>query len=90
MHISERLKLVCEHKNWKIKDLAELTGLPYRTIRGYISGEREPNVEDMATIAKIGVNLNWIVIGEGEMFQSIMQIIDMQKTPALWTGVFLI
>lgn len=70
MHISERLKLVCEQKNWKIKEFAELTGLPYRTMQGYIGGEREPNAEGMTALAKVGVNLNWLVSGEGEMFQS--------------------
>ncbi|HDR1352266.1 TPA: helix-turn-helix transcriptional regulator, partial [Pasteurella multocida] len=73
MRISERLKLVCEQKNWKIKDFAELTGLPYRTMQGYISGEREPNAEGMTAIAKAGVNLNWLVSGEGEMFQAGMK-----------------
>lgn len=68
MRISDRLKLVCEHKNWKIKDLAELTGLPYRTMQGYIGGEREPNAEGMSAIAKAGINLNWLVSGNGEMF----------------------
>lgn len=70
MRISERLKLVCEHKNWKIKEFAELTGLPYRTMQGYIGGEREPNTEGMTAIAKVGVNLNWLVSGEGKMFIS--------------------
>ncbi|HDR1345211.1 TPA: XRE family transcriptional regulator [Pasteurella multocida] len=69
MSISERLKLVCESKNWKIKEFAELTGLPYRTMQGYVGGEREPNAEGMAAIARAGVNLNWLVSGEGEMFK---------------------
>ncbi|MCU9999183.1 helix-turn-helix transcriptional regulator [[Pasteurella] aerogenes] len=73
MRISERLKLVCEHKNWKIKDFAELTGLPYRTMQGYIGGEREPNAEGMTAIAKVGVNLNWLVSGEGNMFNGTEQ-----------------
>lgn len=68
MRISERLKSICEQKNWKIKDFAELTGLPYRTMQGYIGGEREPNAEGMTAIAKVGVNLNWLVCGEGPIF----------------------
>ena len=73
MRISERLKLICEHKGWKIKEFAELTGLPYRTLQGYVGGEREPNAEGMTAIAKVGVNLNWLVGGEGVMFQSIQE-----------------
>lgn len=75
MCISERLRQVCEAKNWKIKDFAEQTGIAYRTLQGYVGGEREPNAEGMAAIAKAGVNLNWLVSGEGEMFQS-----ESQKT----------
>ncbi|WP_109433404.1 helix-turn-helix domain-containing protein [Aggregatibacter segnis] len=70
MCISERLRQVCEAKNWKIKDFAEQTGIAYRTLQGYVGGEREPNAEGMTGIAKAGVNLNWLVSGEGEMFQS--------------------
>ena len=72
MSISERLKKVCEAKNWKITDFAEQAGIAYRTMQGYIGGEREPNAEGMSGIAKAGVNLNWLVSGEGEMFQAVM------------------
>ncbi|MDO9831145.1 helix-turn-helix domain-containing protein [Glaesserella parasuis] len=75
MCISERLRQVCEAKNWKIKDFAEQTGIAYRTLQGYVGGEREPNAEGMTAIAKAGVNLNWLVSGEGAMFQS-----ESQKT----------
>lgn len=75
MCISERLRQICEAKNWKIKDFAEQTGIAYRTLQGYVGGEREPNAEGMTAIAKAGVNLNWLVSGEGEMFQS-----EQQKT----------
>ena len=73
MCISERLRQVCEAKNWKITDFAVQTGLAYRTMQGYIGGEREANAEGMTGIAKAGVNLNWLVSGEGEMFQSVIQ-----------------
>ncbi|AKO31326.1 XRE family transcriptional regulator [[Haemophilus] ducreyi] len=79
MRISERLRLICEHNHWKIKDFSELTGLPYRTIQGYIGGEREPNAEGMTAIAKVGVNLNWLVSGEGEMFKGTEQQADLNQ-----------
>ena len=73
MCISERLRQVCEAKNWKITDFAEQAGIAYRTLQGYVGGEREPNAEGMTGIAKAGVNLNWLVSGEGEMFQILTQ-----------------
>lgn len=79
MCISERLKQVCEVKNWKIKDFSEQTGIAYRTLQGYIGGEREPNAEGMTGIAKAGVNLNWLVSGKGEMFQYVDQEIAISE-----------
>ena len=79
MCISERLRQVCEAKNWKITDFVEQTGIAYRTMQGYIGGEREPNAEGMAGIAKAGVNLNWLVSGEGEMFTNNTEIIDLTQ-----------
>nr|WP_236929957.1 XRE family transcriptional regulator [Glaesserella parasuis] len=39
----------------------------------YVRDEREPNAEGMTAIAKAGVNLNWSVSCEGEMFQTVKQ-----------------
>ena len=79
MCISERLRQVCEAKKWKITDFAELAGIAYRTMQGYIGGERESNAEGMTGIAKAGVNLNWLVSGEGEMFKNNTEIIDLTQ-----------
>ncbi|MDY0163407.1 helix-turn-helix domain-containing protein [Desulfobotulus sp.] len=46
---------------------SEQTGVPLRTIKGYESGERSPGMEALASIAKTGVNLNWLLTGEGNM-----------------------
>ena len=85
MCISERLRQVCEAKNWKITDFAEQTGIAYRTMQVYIGGEREPNAEGMSGIAKAGVNLNWLVGGEGEMFQAVVQNTMSEKEEKLIT-----
>ncbi|MFC0323230.1 helix-turn-helix domain-containing protein [Gallibacterium melopsittaci] len=69
MRISERLKLLCSQQGWRIKDFAELTGLPYRTAQGYISGDREPNSDGMTILVeKLNININWLLTGKGVMF----------------------
>ncbi|GJJ79799.1 hypothetical protein PcPA57_05190 [Pasteurella canis] len=69
MSISERLKLVCQEKNWKLKDFSEATGLPYRTAQGYLNGTREPNAEGMSTLCnKINLNINWLLTGKGTIY----------------------
>lgn len=46
---------------------SEQAGVPLRTIKGYESGERSPGMDALASIAKTGVNLNWLLTGEGSM-----------------------
>lgn len=69
MRIFQRLQLVCKAKNLKLKDFVAVTGLPYRTGQSYLSGTREPNPEGMQIICiHLGVNLNWLLTGNGSMF----------------------
>ena len=69
MSINERLKLVCQEKELNIKGLAEITGIPYRTVQNYLNGDREPNAEGLTTLCtRLGVNINWLLTGEGEHF----------------------
>lgn len=50
------------------KAMGENAGLPYRTLQSYLRGESEPNTEALVKISRTGVNLNWLITGEGEMF----------------------
>lgn len=45
--------------------LAQTTGVPLQSIKGYESGTRLPGAEALAAIAATGVNLNWLLTGEG-------------------------
>jgi transcriptional regulator with XRE-family HTH domain len=68
MSISERLQKVFDVLNKTIKEVAVETGLPYRTLQNYLRGEREPNTEGLEKISRLGVNLHWLLTGEGAMF----------------------
>ena len=48
-------------------EFARRSGLPKRTIVGYENSEREPGAAALAAIAKTGVNMTWLLTGEGEM-----------------------
>ena len=48
-------------------EFSKRTGLPKRTIVGYENNEREPGAAALAAIAKTGVNMTWLLAGEGEM-----------------------
>lgn len=50
-------------------ELAKLSGVSVTAIATYERGEREPAASVLAAYAEVfGVNLNWLLTGEGEMF----------------------
>ncbi|KAA5522836.1 helix-turn-helix domain-containing protein [Haemophilus seminalis] len=72
MSISERLKQVIESKNLNIKEFSELSGIPYRSVQNYLCNGREPNVEALTKLKEMmNININWLLTGEGEMFQGL-------------------
>lgn len=52
------------------KSFAALIDLPYRTLQNYLSGERSPNLEALEKFAKNGINIHWLVTGEGTPFKA--------------------
>ena len=71
MSIKIRLKFLIGKLNLKITDFAKKTGIPYRTLQNYLSGERQPSAENLQKIAIcFNIDLNWLLTGEGNMFKS--------------------
>lgn len=52
------------------KGFSELTDIPYRTLQNYLSGERSPNIESLQKLSEHGININWLVTGEGHPYRS--------------------
>lgn len=69
MNTSERLKHIMEAKGFNLKTFAEQANIPYRTLQNYILSGREPNAEALMKLhSRLGINLNWLISGNGEMF----------------------
>lgn len=69
MNTSERLKQLMEVKGFNLKTFSEQAEIPYRTLQNYILSGREPNSEALMRLhTRLGVNLNWLVCGNGDMF----------------------
>ncbi len=67
--IGERLKILIDVLGLKQKDFAREAGIPYKSLRHYIEGTSLPGSENLQKIIlKFGVNINWLLTGEGEMF----------------------
>lgn len=70
--MNKRLKLLRE-KNLNLTQgkFADSLGVPLTTISKYERGEVKPASEFLIKLSKIyGVNLNWLLTGEGTMFKS--------------------
>ena len=80
MSTSERLKQVMEVKGFNLKTFSEQTDIPYRTLQNYILTNREPSAESLAKLhSQLGINLNWLMSGNGEMFTNNTETIDLTQ-----------
>lgn len=80
MNTSERLKRIMEAKGFNLKIFAEQADIAYRTLQNYILSGREPNAEALMKLhLRLGINLNWLVSGNGEMFTNNTEIIDLTQ-----------
>ncbi|HII3750028.1 TPA: helix-turn-helix domain-containing protein [Pasteurella multocida] len=69
MGIKLRLKEVQLSKGLNLKEFSEASGVSYRSLQNYLSGEREPNVTGLTNLCtRLGVNINWLLTGQGNMF----------------------
>lgn len=70
MSIGERLRLAAKARSQNLKEFSRLVDVPYRTLQGYLSGERNPKSEIVAQIcARSSISGTWLLSGEGEMFE---------------------
>ncbi|MCX8041938.1 MAG: XRE family transcriptional regulator, partial [Thermodesulfobacteriaceae bacterium] len=67
--ISERLKILIQTLGLSLRNFAKMTNIPYRTLQNYTLGISRPNLDYLEKVCStFGVNLNWLLTGEGEMF----------------------
>ena len=68
--VQDRLRyLVGLLSNGKHTVFAKKSGIPPSSFQAYINGQRIPPTEHLAKIITVfGINLNWLLIGEGEPF----------------------
>lgn len=68
MNINERLKLFRSELGLKQIEVCEVIGVSDRAYIGYEGGRSIPGGEVLAGFIKLGLNVNWLLSGEGEMF----------------------
>ncbi len=68
MSVNIRLRQFLDAEGLKITQAAEKSGIPYRSLQNYLSGERDPSVEALTAInTRLGVSIDWLLTGDGRM-----------------------
>ena len=68
MSINGRVCLIIEHFGGSITKFSERSGINYRSVQNYMRGDRGPNSDAYLKFAQLGININWLLTGDGEMF----------------------
>ncbi|WP_157205420.1 helix-turn-helix domain-containing protein, partial [Methylomonas koyamae] len=76
MSIHERLRTVRNHLALSQSDAALKFGIPVSTYRKYETGPSEPGAGALRELANNGVNINWLLTGEGEMLAGNAELSD--------------
>lgn len=69
MDIPNRLKAWRQSLGLTQDQFAQHSGISKTTLVGYEVGQRKPGSEALAALARTGVNVNWLLTGEGPMRQ---------------------
>lgn len=65
--LSGRLKQARERLGYTQSDISEAVGSKLRSWQEYERGTRTPGSQVITGLARLGINANWVLIGEGEM-----------------------
>lgn len=66
MTVQSRLKIARESLGMTQKDVARAAGVSHRTWQDYEGGANPPGGKALEALAKLGININWLLTGEGE------------------------
>lgn len=85
MSVAERIKQVRTHLGLTQTEMAAKMSVTLRPYQLYEAGERPPKAESLEALIRLGINVNWLLSGEGEMLLG-TTILD----PACGSGGFLV
>ena len=75
MIFSHRIKQVRSQLNLSQKDFAEKIGVDQARVSRWEKEKSLPSSSSLIEIARLGVNINWLLTGEGEM------MLEIQSSP---------
>lgn len=81
MDLANRIKAWRHALGLTQDEFAKLAGMSKATLVGYEVGQRKPGADALAAIAKTGVNMTWLLTGEGEMRVQVPVTPDISASP---------
>jgi transcriptional regulator with XRE-family HTH domain len=63
----DRLKIYAKSRFGSMRAMAEVCGIDENTLSKYAKGARNPDFEQWEKLKKTGVNMHWLLTGEGEV-----------------------
>ena len=69
MNIGSRIKKIRTSKNMTQGELADFLGIPQSNLFRYENNTGQLNSDKINKFYQLGININWLITGEGEMFR---------------------
>ena len=67
---AKRLEQVRVHLGYSPTEMANMLGVSLRTLQNYVDQRTSPTAETLQKIFSEGVDVNWLISGEGQMLRS--------------------
>lgn len=53
MTFGEKIKLICDKERTNLKEISELSGIPYGSLKNYSSDHRKPKIDQIRKISEV-------------------------------------
>jgi hypothetical protein len=67
----KRLKTVAIKYFGNLKGLSDATKINYSQLSDYVNERRTPAFEALSVLSSVGINIDWLLTGEGEMMKDV-------------------
>ncbi len=86
--LEDRLKEAMGKRFHTVRQLSAATGIPYPSLRDYLSGKKRPGFDALASFVKsTGVSADWLLTGEGEVDRPLVQGQALSNTPVIRASI---
>lgn len=82
MNVCARLKSVRVHLRLTQAEMAGQMGISTRAYQTYEAAQRQPRAVDLAALAEVGIDLNWLLTGAGSMLRAAQEPPPASGAPA--------